>query len=93
MSALGHKRTCAEQLGMSALPPIADIPVSDQYAASISGHLPSFGETSSGHRAVTRFAKPYSNPSIDIFAVVISVGHRISARPFATATFCVPLTE
>ena len=40
-----------------------------------------------------RFAKPYSNPSIDILAVVISVGHRISVRPFATATFCVPLTE
>jgi hypothetical protein len=26
-------------------------------------------------------------------AVVISVGHRISVRPFATAIFCVPLTE
>ena len=25
MSALGHKRTCAAQLGMSALPPIADM--------------------------------------------------------------------
>ena len=25
MSALGHKRTCAAQNGMSALPPIADI--------------------------------------------------------------------
>ena len=35
----------------------------------------------------------YSNPSIDTLAVVISVGHRISVRPFATAIFCVPLTE
>src|SRR5215813_12616373 len=38
-------------------------------------------------------AMPYSNPSIDTLAVVISVGHRISVRPFATATFCLPLTE
>jgi hypothetical protein len=37
--------------------------------------------------------QPYSNPSIDTLAVVISVGHRISVRPVATATFCVPLTE
>src|SRR5246127_1443191 len=46
-----------------------------------------------GHRAVSRLAMPYSNPSIDTLAVVISVGHRISVRPFATAIFCVPLTE
>src|SRR5271165_1854410 len=46
-----------------------------------------------GHRAVRRLARPYSNPSIDTLAVVISVGHRISVRPFATAIFCVPLTE
>jgi len=45
------------------------------------------------HRAVRRSATPYSNPSIDTLAVVISVGHRISVRPFATAIFCVPLTE
>src|SRR5215467_11471582 len=45
------------------------------------------------HRAVRRSASPYSNPSIDTLAVVISVGHRISVRPFATAIFCVPLTE
>ena len=37
--------------------------------------------------------RPYSNPSIDTLAVVISVGHRTSVRPFATAIFCVPLTE
>jgi hypothetical protein len=36
---------------------------------------------------------PYSNPSIDTLAVVISVGHRISVRPFATAIFCIPLTK
>ncbi|MGB8238048.1 MAG: hypothetical protein WCF35_19665, partial [Pseudolabrys sp.] len=30
MSALGHKRTFAVQKGMSALPPIADIPGGDQ---------------------------------------------------------------
>ncbi len=40
-----------------------------------------------------RLAMLYSNPSIDTLAVVISVGHRISVRPFATAIFCVPLTE
>src|SRR5262249_23647061 len=34
----------------------------------------------------------YSNPRIDTLAVVISVGHRISVRPVATATFCVPLS-
>ena len=45
------------------------------------------------HRAVRRSATPYSNPSIDTLAVVISVDHRISVRPFATAIFCVPLTE
>ena len=38
-------------------------------------------------------ATPYSNPSIATLAVVISVGHRISVSPFATATLCVPLTE
>lgn len=40
-----------------------------------------------------REAMPYSNPSTDTLAVVISVGHRISVRPFATAIFCVPLIE
>ena len=40
-----------------------------------------------------REAMPYSNPSIDTLAVVISVGHRISVRPFATAIFCVPSIE
>ena len=45
------------------------------------------------HRAVRRSATPYSNPSIDTLAVVISVGHRISVRPVAAAIFCVPLTE
>src|SRR5215470_1904075 len=40
-----------------------------------------------------QLAESYCNPSIDILAVVISVGQRISVRPFATATFCVPLTE
>ena len=35
---------------------------------------------------------PISNPSIDTFAVVISVGHKTSVRPVATATFCFPLT-
>jgi hypothetical protein len=43
--------------------------------------------------AVRRLAMPHSNPSIDTLAVVISVGHRISVRPFATAIFCFPLTE
>src|SRR5262245_42205695 len=46
-----------------------------------------------GHHSVRRLAPRYSNPSIDTLAVVISVGHRISVRPFATAIFCVPLTE
>ena len=40
-----------------------------------------------------RLATPHYNPRIDTLAVVISVGHRISVRPFATAIFCVPLTE
>jgi len=31
MSALGQKRTCAPQKAMSALPPKADIRVSDHY--------------------------------------------------------------
>jgi hypothetical protein len=43
--------------------------------------------------AVIALAMLYSNPSIDTLAVVISVGHRISVRPVATAIFCVPLTE
>ena len=46
-----------------------------------------------GHHAARRLAMLYSNPRIDTLAVVISVGHRISVRPFATAIFCVPLTE
>ena len=42
MSALGHKRTCAVQKGMSALPPKADIAVSAtaQSAASTLGWVP-----------------------------------------------------
>ena len=31
MSALGHKRTCAVQKGMSALPPIADMGSATRY--------------------------------------------------------------
>ena len=46
-----------------------------------------------GARALGQATIPYSKPSIDTLAVVISVGQRISVRPFATATFCVPLTE
>src|SRR4029077_675107 len=65
---------------------VRKVPKADICRVSVRPHF----IRSSGREAV---CKAYSNPSIDTFAVVISFGNRISLRPFATATFCVPLTE
>lgn len=45
------------------------------------------GKLSSSREAYGLLA---SKPNIDTFAVVISVGHRTSVRPVATAAFCTP---
>ena len=51
------------------------------------------GRTARGAIRTTAFGARYSNPSTDTLAVVISVGQRISVRPVAAATFCLPSTS
>ncbi len=56
--------------------------------------LMQYGETATPSWPMRRrpYLPPAPKPRIDTLAVVISVGHRISVRPVATATFWTPPT-
>jgi len=85
---LGVGLNCSELTLMGLMSALGQKRTSGGRSGSVR-FTPETGHPPAGHG----MSMPHSNPRIDTLAVVISVGHKISVRPFATAIFCVPLTE